>query len=146
MPSAGWRRSRWSLMTASKPCGDSSRMTIWRASRPWLVAFLEERSLPWAVTGPVDRAPLALEARMRASEDIKYPSNYRIERGVKGFGGKCFVCGEKSLKWKIGGRRFIGEMRIQRRDAESAEIGAEKSSEGEKRGEKANGGSHTNIQ
>src|ERR1019366_1557317 len=103
MPSAGWRRSRWSLMTASKPCGDSSRMTIWRASRPWLVAFLEERSLPWAVTGPVDRAPLALEARMRASEDIKYPSTYRIERGVKGFGGKCFVCGEKSLKWKIGG-------------------------------------------
>jgi hypothetical protein len=77
---------------------------------------------------------------MRASEDIKYPSNYRIERGVKGFGGKCFVCGEKSLKWKI------GEMRIQRRDAESAEIGAEKSSEGEKRGEKGNGESHTNIQ
>src|ERR1019366_6624302 len=123
MPSAGWRRSRWSLMTASKPCGDSSRMTIWRASRPWLVAFLEERSLPWAVTGPVDRAPLALEARMRASEDIKYPSNYRIERGVKGFGGKCFVCSEKSLKWKIGKMRDSTQRRRERRDRRREEFG-----------------------
>jgi hypothetical protein len=90
-------------------------MTIWWASRPWLMAFLEERSLPWTVIGPAERAPLALEARMRLSEDIKTP-NYRIERGVKGFGVKCFVCGEKSLKWEIGGEEVSRKERKERKE------------------------------
>src|ERR1035441_8838740 len=82
MPSAGWWRSRWVFMIAAKPSGDSSGMTIWWASRPWLVAFCEERRLPWAVTGPRERAPLACEARMRLSED-KIPLRLQDITGVK---------------------------------------------------------------
>ena len=38
--------------------------------RPWRVAFLEERVFRWGRSGPLERAPLALDEIVRLKEDI----------------------------------------------------------------------------
>src|SRR5579884_251365 len=66
----GRNSSSSSVESCRKRSAGSVGRTMISLSRPCLMAFLDERSLPSGVLGPRDFAPFSREARIRRSEDM----------------------------------------------------------------------------